>query len=582
MDSLRARSESLLASALVIVALGLFALQGASLFAPIVHEQHNWRQADVYSVAYSFHEDGFDFLHPRIDFWRGPTGIVGMEAPVYPTLVHIAMYFIGDQPRTARVVSGLIYWLSMLLAAVTLSPKRAELAVKRSRGICFMAAAALSPMGIGEFRQIQADGVAISLTLAAASLCILYSRTGRARWLASAIGLYSLAAITKSPVLVAGPCLWMLSFCDDPLRARRMAVRALPFLVPIAAYFVWFRWAQELTTTYETLNPYFNLNFEPKEIAGNLKNFGLYPHVFGFLIGTYAINWVLFPAFVAGIVLAFRPDDRRVGVPMFAWLFFGAFFTMAFAFRTTVHWYYAMVVFPPAVYFTGLGLANVLELGRKPGATAQLERAMAFFVVLALFGTFIAGGGALDGKAAPSADGPAFDHTWYHARGWLWLAGSLIIAVPAALFAKPGWVERRRLIFHALALAAGIASFPRAVHDVVEAFDYRSNYEEWFTFDDKYSEIRYAVNKYTTRADLFLVDGYQPFYLHLTRRKGFASDPGTAAGAGGLNYYLQRGMKYYLHHAENPAIEEARRDKTPIARGKNFELYCIAKDGCAK
>ena len=60
------RSESVLATALVVLSLGLFAYQGQSLFAPIVHEQHNWRQADVYSVAFSFHQDGFDWPRLRL------------------------------------------------------------------------------------------------------------------------------------------------------------------------------------------------------------------------------------------------------------------------------------------------------------------------------------------------------------------------------------------------------------------------------------------------------------------------------------------------------------------------------------
>src|SRR5262245_60539910 len=87
-ELLSRHAETSLAALLVVVAVGLGIFQLTSVFTPIVHEQHNWRQADVFSVAYTFHNDGFDFLHPRIDFWRGKTGIVGMEAPVYPAFVH--------------------------------------------------------------------------------------------------------------------------------------------------------------------------------------------------------------------------------------------------------------------------------------------------------------------------------------------------------------------------------------------------------------------------------------------------------------------------------------------------------------
>lgn len=582
LEALKTHAEAILGGLLVFAALALFAYQGVSLLAPIVHEQHNWRQADVFSVAYAFHADGFDFFHPRIDFWRGPTGIVGMEAPVYPAIVHFFMYLLGDHPRTARIVSGLCFWIAVALAAICLSPRDAEPYTKKIRAACLLAAAAFSPMGLGEFRQIQPDGTAVSLTLAAAALCLLYSRTERPRWLAAAIVIYSLAAMTKSPVLVAGPTLWMLTFSEQPLRLRKMIARGLPFLVPLAAYFFWFRWAQQLTATYEQLNPYFNLQFDVKEVWGNLKNFGLYRHVFGFLIGSYAVNWVLLPAGVGGLLSAFTKEERRIGVPMAVWLFFSAFFVLAFAFRTTVHWYYAMVVFPPAIYFTGLGLANALELGRTAATTTTLKRALGSWVIFGFAAAIFAAGAAASGDKVPSADGPAFERTWFHARGMAILGGTLLVSIAAGILLKAGQVGARRPFFQAALLAAGIFGLQRAGHDALEAFRFRSNAAEWFTFDEKYAELLKTVEEKTTRADLFLVDGYQPFYLHLTRRRGFASDPGTATGAGGLSYYLQRGMKYYLHHAENPAIEAARRGRTPLAKGANFELYCIAADGCSK
>lgn len=574
--------ESVLAGLLFLSALILFLLQAASLLAPIVHEQHNWRQSDVFSVAYSFHADGWDFFRPRVDFWRGPTGIVGMEAPVYPTLVHFAMYALGDHPRVARIVSGLCFWAAMGLAAWMFAPRDADPAERRVRAICFLAAGFLSPMGLGEFRQIQPDGTAVSLTLAAAALCLLYSRTAKPRWLIAAVILYSLAAITKSPVLVAGPALWMLTFAEQRLRLRIMIVRGLPFLLPLAAYFVWFRWAGQLTKDYEQLQQYFNMSFELKEVTGNLSNFGLYRHVFGFLIGSYAINWVLFPAAAAGLVLAFRGEERRVGIALATWFAFAAFFTMSFAFRTTVHWYYAMVAYPPVVYFAGLGLSSVLLMGKKPANTVPLLRISAVFVILSLFFVRWAAGPAELAARVPSADGPAFEKTWFYGGGMMILALALAAAIPAGLFAKPGWIERWRAGVLVLALLAGIVAIPRAVHDAGEAFKFRSGYSEWETFDQKYADVRRVIEKNSTRADLVLVDGYQPFYLHMTRRRGFSTDSGTLAATGGLQYYLKRGAKYYVHFTENAPIEVARKGRTIIDSGREIELYCIAPEGCGK
>lgn len=571
--SLRSRSALAVAAALIAAAAAPFVLQVRSALAPIVHEQHNWRQSDVYSVAYSFHEDGFDFFHPRIDFWRGPTGIVGMEAPVYPTLAHLAMFFVGEHPRAARLVSVAAFFLAILLAARLLGPEASSAGARRLRAVGLFTFALLSPMGLCEFRQIQPDGFAVSATLASAALFVFHARTGRRRWLALGLALYALAVITKSPVLVAGPTLFLLAHGWRRPEARRTALIALAFMLPIVVGVAWFSWAGALTRRYEVLNPYFNLSFDLNEIRGNLENGALRMHMLG-LFGIYVSGWALVPAILAGLLLGFRAEERSIAIPMLLWLAAGVFFCLAFAYRATVHPYYSMVVFPPVAYFGGLGLSNLAEVGTSPARSGRLERIAAVFLVLAFGATLWAGGPAATGQGVPGADGAVYERTWFSVPKLevLALFGGLAFAL--GLFLRPGWVERHVPIGHALVVLACAIALPRAVHDATNAFEYRTSSSEWSTFDARIAEMQAAVRRVSTRADLFIVDGYNPWYLHLTRRRGFSVDSGTFAALG-ANWYLSRGARFYLHHIETDPLAALIADRTPILKGETFELYCV-------
>src|SRR5437899_2398708 len=105
-------SQLLLLAALLALA-PLLRWQLRSLAVPILGE-HNWRQADTYSVAYNFLHESADFFHPRIDWANNRSGIQGMEAPIYPYLAFLAMLVFGDSARVARVVAWLLCALGVL------------------------------------------------------------------------------------------------------------------------------------------------------------------------------------------------------------------------------------------------------------------------------------------------------------------------------------------------------------------------------------------------------------------------------------------------------------------------------------
>ncbi len=537
-----------------------------SITAPITHEEHNWRQADTYSVAYSFHEEGFDFLRPRIDLWRGPTGIVGMEAPIFPALTHGAMYLLGEHPRAARALSFSAFVFALILAFRWLWLASAPTHERRTRTLCLLVAIALSPMALCEFRQVQPDGFSVSLTLVAAAMLARFANTRRRIYYAAGLAIYSVAVVCKSPALSAAPALFLLSWVGTPDRPslRMISARAVGFLIPMAICLAWYEWAASLTREYETLSPYVNYGSSWGEIVRNLRRSEGPRQVLGFLLGTYAINWVALPAALVGLPLCLRAKERRLGVPMLVWLLGTLALCFAFSGRATVHWYYAAVLFPPAAYFTALGLAS---LG-LPDDELISRWAASFLLLCLLVGPALAD--AAIGREAPAANGSAYERTWIQPRGLWALAEIAGVALCFAWPAASGRMLRSRLCRSMTAVIVVVAS-NRAVHDELEAFSFRTRSDEWSSIEERYRLLREMVDATSTRDDLFLVDGANPWFLHLARRRGLVGDSATKVAEEACR--TDKGVGFYIHYQENAVIPEAMERSILIASNPHFQLY---------
>jgi len=548
--------EKFVRATLILLAIALAGYQLATALEPIGHETHNWRQSDVYSVAYNFHETGLDFFHPRIDFWRGPTGIVGMEAPVYPALVHFAMYIFGEHARAARLVGVLAFLAAVIIAGRKLLPK------DKLREATFYAAALLSPMALQEFRQIQADGLCCALTLISAALIARSAQPeGRRREFALGIAVYTLAVITKTPAITAGPALFLLSWSAKRPPLKNVILRGLAFAIPLAAGVAWTAWAGHLTKTYEVLSAYFHLDFTVAEVKGNLENKNMWFHTLGFLVGGFGINWVLIPSFLAGLVLGQRKSERALGAPMLVWFLCAFVFCLAFSFRTTVHSYYALVLFAPCTYFAALGLAN---LAKNEGTT--LERAAALFVFLCLIASPVLAAQTLG--YGPTGGGNSWLHTWFLPRGAILGTCAFVIAVVVA--ARVSWRPRPWANDAAVAVAV-VWGAGWALPSEIGYVWFMTGHKDGLVLSDPDRTLRETVAAHTTRDDIFIVDGYNPWFLHRASRRGFAGAPDS--NVGDMACKTPTGIAYYLHYTENGRINFPGRRTEVLGQTPEFELY---------
>ena len=67
----------------------------------------SWRQADTAAIARNFHENGYRFLYPQVDWGGAGEGYVESEFPVYPFAVSLLYGLFGVSESAGRLLSAL-------------------------------------------------------------------------------------------------------------------------------------------------------------------------------------------------------------------------------------------------------------------------------------------------------------------------------------------------------------------------------------------------------------------------------------------------------------------------------------------
>jgi hypothetical protein len=583
-----------LPAAAAVFVLGVLIWQATTLRAPIAGE-HNWRQSDTYSVAYNFVHENAPFIYPRVDWSKGRSGIMGMETPVYTYCSALLMRVFGDSPFSGRLVS----WLSLLmgLAAVfvafrpvpldwpSFAPHARENARRDSTHdlrpnplwlpIGMLTFAVLSPLFFFEGRQFQPDPMMGGMTMAAAGCFHAYAKRERAWIYALGMLLYCAAVGAKSPAIIAGPALWLLCFTASPrLRWYTPIVCGLPFVLPVALFWGWERWADHLTRTFNGGEEYFATHIKWNEYFERFRDKDAMRRAFRFVFPSYTSNWVLFPVLLAGFLLSFRRGLRAITFPMLLWLLIGLFFC-AGSERLTWHWYYTFMMMLPVVYFGGVGIAALFEGTYAYAETSRVVRWGVWSMGLALLLTRWAGGPPQHLIEVVGSTYPA-PTTWTYEKPFLCLIGIQLISIPLALFVR---FRGARWLATALVVVAMVLAFPRATRDVRQVFLWRSRVDLWRDMRKHWLPMRRVLDEVSTRKDVFVVDGDNPWYLHLALRKGYVK--GVEASPEELLQYQQRKVRFYLHFKEaSPLLQTLVRG--PLLRaGPRWELYCIDPNGCA-
>jgi 4-amino-4-deoxy-L-arabinose transferase-like glycosyltransferase len=555
----------------ISLAASLLAMQAKTLVLPIMGE-HRWREADTYAVAYNFAHESFDFFHPRMDLTRGRSGITGMEPPILPFVMAIAMRVFGDAPSVGRV----IVWLTSMLGLVAL------LALVRSvrdngLSVAFLVAFTLSPLALFELRQIQPDGPTGMLAAIAAFFLFRFARNERRRDYALGIVAYALAVLMKGPGIALAPAMWWFACAARRVSLRQFVRRGVGVGIAVALYFPWYRWAHHLTNAYNAGMANFGIDFTAAGIKKAFVDSDRLHNVFWFIYPCYVTNCVLFPAVLVGLPAAFQRRTQRVSAAFLLWLLFGSLFLAAFSPHLDSHWYYANLVLVPVAYFAAFGLSEVFRLfAHSPRRAQPLVARWAVLVVLVT----LALQGIIGESVGTSSARP--DGSWMSEGHLMTLLIALALTMIAAQRMSAWWLRTAAVALLPFAVYFGIG---RATHNALAVLLSRSRMGQEHQFHQRWFQgLRPVVNRYSTRADLFVVnipdDGsipQDPFVLYLPLRKGW-SEGGESIAKNGLLYYQRAGARFFLTYNAHELPEEAH--LTKLAETAYFRLYCLDPKGC--
>lgn len=241
-------------------------LVAAALRLPYVNapllDAHRWRQVDTAQMARFFYEDGFDLLHPRVN-WGGAHGYVESEFPLVPALAALLYRALGPDEVWGRVVVILFS-----LGCVALTFVLARHLLGQAAGLAAAALVAVSPGAVFYGRTFMPDTVMIFFSLAAIVALLRYVETGSRAALATAAASFGLTVLVKLPgVMVIAPMAGVLwtSRRWSALRDRRL-VAALAVAGLVAGAWYWHAY-QTFRDTGLTFGVFGTTKTYPPEVA---------------------------------------------------------------------------------------------------------------------------------------------------------------------------------------------------------------------------------------------------------------------------------------------------------------------------
>lgn len=575
-----ARAEPWLACLAVAVAVPcalLFSIEARSLFGAI-YDVHEWRQGETYSIAYAFVHEGASFWYPK-HAWRGDlSGIVGMEAPLYPYLVSLLMRVFGDSFVIARSVN-----FALFLLAFGLQIKRLSRQYGFSYGLGYVVLAAFCPAALCEFRQMQPDPAMLSLALLAAVCFHDHGRTGAPKSFAWGLGLYTLSLLTKPIAIAMLPAMFLFSVLGaERPRFRSVLARMGWFSIPLALMFAWDHWANLLVQRYMEGNLVISIDHNPAAMWAEMHNVQMRRFIFLGLVENYATHVTLFPAVLLGIPLSMQKEWRSWGVPFLAWLLGAALVSTAFSSRYYTNWYYMLPFVPPILFFGSVGVGALLEVvGLGKREPLKLGAALAIVLAAALIWPLLddmpwdfVGNEA--GKMAVHMRREVSNNPLY----WIAIVASTLGAGGLVLLRDTfAWLPQPLL---ALVLGASVATTMVIPYkDLKQTVRFYTKEELWQTGHDDLREMRAAVDAYSTPRDLFVMNGSHPGLLVRARRVGFADDPGVV-NALGPAHYAGKGARFFMSFEDLGPCPPSMQSLPLLAQGARWQLRCIDPKGCPK
>ena len=339
-----------------------------NLDAPIIG-MHSWRQADTAAIARNFHEFGYSFSLPQVDWGGARPGYVESEFPIFPFTIALLYAAFGVHEWLGRL-AALVVFLAGAVALFDLIRR----AIDRPTALWSFAFYLLLPLSVFYSRAFMPEAWMISASILGIYWFYRWTHGGRGVYLALAAAFVALAALLKLPALYLGlPLAWMgwNRFGAAVVRNASIVAVVVAVLVPVAA---WYFHAHQILE-------HGGLTFGVWEYGsdkwGNWNLVASWHFWNGVIFRSLAERWFTWAAFVAllvGIALPRRTRDEGL---FDAWLLAVLIYLVIVARGNFVHEYYQMPFLPVGVVYVGKVFARYWGSGWRTAPRVLLALTLA-------------------------------------------------------------------------------------------------------------------------------------------------------------------------------------------------------------
>jgi len=330
---------------------------------------HSWRQADTAAIARNFHEGGYRFLYPQVDWGGAGPGYVESEFPAFSYAVAVLQGAFGPSEAWGRLLAALLSTLTVYLlyrlARDAYGDERAALAA----ALVF----ATLPLSVYYGRAFMPEAAMLCASVAALHAFDRWTATGARRWYLLAAGATAMACLLKLPCLYLGlPLLYLAWRTWGRALARRPALWLFAALV-LAPVALWYAHAHVL---YRSGGVTFGIWEYGSDKWGNWRlvgSGGFWNGVLSRSLAERHLTWAGVPLAVAGLLLP--RTGRRAGLAD-VWLLALAVYLIVVARGNYVHEYYQLPFLPPLSIAMGRAISAAFapgpRLAWRAGAVAAL------------------------------------------------------------------------------------------------------------------------------------------------------------------------------------------------------------------
>jgi len=311
---------------------------------------HSWRQSDTAAVARNFHENGYRFAMPQVD-WGGSTpGYVESEFPLYPYTAAIAYELVGVREIVPRAVSVVGYLLgACALYAFVNRVIGMDVALWSVAFFLFL------PLNIYYSRAIMPEAWMIASSVGGVYFFYRWTQTSRVRDLLASGILVALAALLKLPALyLALPIAYLAWLRNRRDWWRQPALWVYACVVPVAVS-GWYLHAHDLAVHGGVSFGIWGYGSDKWGNWGLVASPSFWNAVVFRSLAERWLTWVGFPLFLAGLVLPRRTPAERV---FDVWLLAILIYFVIVARGNFVHEYYQFPFMPVAVVYLGKAFAR--------------------------------------------------------------------------------------------------------------------------------------------------------------------------------------------------------------------------------